>query len=135
MLALVACSALLVAGLDAPPVVDARQAYQEAKAKATRSPEDQVRLALWCEAHGLTTERLHHLTLAILADPGNATARGLMGLVLREGRWQRPEAIADKLRPMPTTPRPWPSTRRSGRRPPTTPTPSGRWGSGLMSTA
>jgi Pretoxin HINT domain len=98
MLVLVACSALLAVGLDAPPTSDANQSYQEAKAKAGRSPEEQVRLALWCEAHGLTTQRLHHLTLAILADPKNLTARGLMGLVLHEGRWLRPEVLADKLK-------------------------------------
>jgi hypothetical protein len=57
-----------------------------------------VRLALWCEAHGLTAERLHHLTLAVLADPKNAAARGLMGLVSHNGRWQRPEAVADKVK-------------------------------------
>src|ERR1700733_5520433 len=98
MLALVACSALLAVGLDAPPTLDAQQTYQEAKAKAGRSPEDQVRLALWCETHGLTAQRLHHLTLAILADPKNTTARGLMGLVSHDGRWQRPEVLADKLK-------------------------------------
>ena len=31
--------------------------------------------------HGLDAERLKHLVQAILADPKNATARGLMGLV------------------------------------------------------
>ncbi len=49
-------------------------------------------------ANGLTAQRLHHLTLAILADPKNATARGLMGLVSHNGRWQRPEAVADKAK-------------------------------------
>jgi Pretoxin HINT domain len=98
MLALVACSALLAIGLDAPPPADSQQSYQEARAKAGRSPEEQVRLALWCEAHGLSAQRLHHLTLAVLADPKNLTARGLMGLVLHEGRWLRPEVLADKLK-------------------------------------
>ena len=98
MLAVLTCTALLSAGPDAPPVDDTRRAYQEARADAGRSPEDQVRLALWCESHGLTAERLHHLTLAVLADPKNATARGLMGLVSRDGRWQRPEVLADKLK-------------------------------------
>src|SRR3954468_20753086 len=99
MLALVACSALLAVGPEAPTSPpDARLAYQEARAKAGRSPEGQVRLALWCEAHGLTAERLHHLTLAVLADPGNATARALMGLVAHEGRWLRPEVLADRLK-------------------------------------
>ena len=82
MLALVACSALLIAGLDAPPTTDPQQSYQEAKAKAGRSPEEQVRLALWCEAHGLTAQRLHHLTLAILANPSNLDGSSPDGLGL-----------------------------------------------------
>ncbi len=72
--------------------------YEEARAKAGRSPDEQVKLALWCEAHGLTTQRLHHLTLAVLADPKNAAARGLMGLVSYNGRWLRPEVLAERLK-------------------------------------
>ena len=83
---------------DPAPPLDLARSYQEARAQAGRSPEAQVRLALWCEAHGLTAERLHHLTLAVLAHPKNAAARGLMGLVSHNGRWQRPEAVADKAR-------------------------------------
>ena len=100
LLALIASVSLLASvEADVPQApAEVRQAYQDALAKAGRSSDDQVRLALWCEAHGLTAERLHHLTLAVLADPKNATARGLMGLVSREGRWQRPEAVADKLK-------------------------------------
>ena len=98
MIALLACSALLAVGPDGPPVFDAQQTYREARAKAGRSPDDQVKLALWCEAHGLTAERLHHLTLAVLADPSNAAARGLMGLVSHQGRWRRPEVVAEKLK-------------------------------------
>ncbi len=79
-----------------PP--DPAATYREVRDKAGRSPEEQVKLALWCEAHGLTAERLHHLTLAVLADPKNVAARGLMGLVSHEGRWRRPEAIADQAR-------------------------------------
>ena len=40
-----------------------------------------VRLALWCEQHGMTAERMKHLATAVLYDPSNALARGLMGLV------------------------------------------------------
>jgi len=46
---------------------------------------------------GLTAERLGHLARAVLADPANVTARGLMGLVAYEGRFQRPEAVADQV--------------------------------------
>ena len=35
-----------------------------------------VRLALWCEAHGLPAERLKHLAIAALIEPGHVTARG-----------------------------------------------------------
>jgi Pretoxin HINT domain len=102
MLALVACSALLaVTGPDAP-TPEVSQAYQEARAGAGKSSEDQVRLALWCEAHGLTKERLNHLALAVLTDPANATARGLMGLVAYDGRFRRPEAVAEKAQLDPT---------------------------------
>src|ERR1700729_1172278 len=88
----------LIAGTPTPLPANPQQAYREARAQAGRSPEEQVKLALWCEAHGLTAQRLHHLTLAVLADPKNVVARGLMGLVSHDGRWQRPEAVADRLK-------------------------------------
>ncbi len=95
MLMLIACSALLIA--DAPAPTDPRRDYDEARASAGRSPDDQVRLALWCEARGLPAERLKHLALAVIIDPGHAAARGLMGLVARDGRWMSPEAVAARL--------------------------------------
>ncbi len=73
-------------------------AYEQARAGAGRAPGDQVRLALWCEAHGLTAERLHHLGLAVIANPRDAAARGLMGLVSYEDRWRRPEVVAETAR-------------------------------------
>ena len=95
MLGLIVCAAVLAADpTSAPPP----ESYSEARARAGRSPDEQVRLALWCEAHGLAAERLHHLALAVLADPAHATARGLMGLVAYQGRWNRPEAVADRLK-------------------------------------
>jgi len=96
--------ALLYAGLlaaspadAAGPTPEVAKAYDEARARSGRTPADQVKLALWCEAHGLTAERLNHLARAVLADPANATARGLMGLVAYDGRFQRPEAVAEKV--------------------------------------
>ncbi len=100
--------ALVCAGLiaafpmpDASPP-DVSRAYEEVRSQAGRSPDDQVRLALWCEAHGLTAERLNHLALAVLADPKHATARGLMGLVALDGRWLRPDAVAARAQADPT---------------------------------
>ena len=87
------------------PVLDlgGPEAYQAARAGVGRDPDAQVRLALWCEAHGLEAERIKHLSLAALADPTHAPARALMGLVSEGGRWGRPEAIAARLKADPTT--------------------------------
>jgi hypothetical protein len=97
------CAALLAGhpANDPDPPADLSTAYQEARARAGRSSAEQIRLALWCEAHGLTRERLNHLALAVLSDPANATARGLMGLVAYNGRFQRPEAVAEKAQAAP----------------------------------
>ena len=53
---------------------------------------------MWCESHGLTSERIKHLALAVLADPKNATARGLMGLVAYGGGWETPEKVSEKVK-------------------------------------
>jgi hypothetical protein len=68
--------------------------YKSAAALAHRDPEAHVRLALWCEVHGLTAERLKHLSLAVLYDPSHALARGLLGLVAYRGRWERPDQVS-----------------------------------------
>ena len=91
------CVGLLGMADGSTPSPDVATAYQQAKAEAGRAPGDQVRLALWCEAHGLTAERARHLTLAILADPTNTVARGLAGLVARDGRWVAPDRVAESV--------------------------------------
>lgn len=65
------------------------------KASAGRDADSQVKLALWCEANGLEREKLKHLAVAVLTDPANALARSLMGLVEYQGKWTRPEAVAE----------------------------------------
>ena len=79
--------------------------YDAAKNRAGKSGDAHVRLALWCEAHGMTAERLKHLGLAVLYDPANTVARGLLGLVPYEGKWGRPEVVGQKIwntiQPMP----------------------------------
>jgi hypothetical protein len=69
-------------------------AYQTAKKEAGHDADSQVRLALWCEAHGLSAERIRHLGLAVLADPTNALARGLLGFVEYQGKWGHPDEIS-----------------------------------------
>jgi len=73
-----------------PPALAQYQALRDA---VGRDADAQVKLALWCEAHGLEAERVKHLASAVIANPRHAMARGLLGLVEQKGRWQRPEAI------------------------------------------
>jgi hypothetical protein len=94
--AIVLGSSLMAASPEA--ATPSRDDYEAARVRAGRDPSAHVRLALWCEAHGLSSERLKHLALAVLHDPKNATARGLLGLVAYQGQWQRPDAIADRAR-------------------------------------
>jgi hypothetical protein len=88
---------LIAAAPAAPPDTDL-VAYEAARDKVGRDPEAQIELALWCEAHGLTAERVKHLALAVLTEPSNARARGLLGLVDFRGRWQRPEAVSARVK-------------------------------------
>jgi hypothetical protein len=84
----------------APAAVDRaaeHSTYQTAKKEAGRDAQAHVRLALWCEAHGMSAERVKHLATAVLYDPSNALARGLMGLVAYQGKWQRPEDVSRQV--------------------------------------
>jgi tetratricopeptide (TPR) repeat protein len=90
-------------GAGDPPAVattsakPALETYRESLPHTAKTADAQVRLALWCEAHGLTAERLKHLSLAVLYDPSNALARGLMGLVAYHGKWGRPEVVGKEI--------------------------------------
>ena len=92
--------ALTAAGPDASPGPD-RDAYRTAAAAAGRDADAHVDLALWCEARGMAPEKTRHLARAVLLDPENARARGLLGQVKREGRWMRP---ADAVRAVEDSP-------------------------------
>ena len=61
-------------------------------------PQAQVKLALWCEAHGLNAERVKHLAQAVLSDPKNVTARGLLGLIAFGGRWETAERARERIK-------------------------------------
>jgi hypothetical protein len=90
---------LVCAGfLGAPaPAADLLAEYRAAAARVGRDPDAQVRLALWCEAHGLDAERTKHLALAVLVKPSHPRARGLMGLVDYQGHWQPPGEVAARV--------------------------------------
>jgi hypothetical protein len=88
----------LAAGPEPPAARPDLAAYEAARAKAGHTADAQVKLALWCEAHGLDAERLKHLTLATLIDPAGASSRGLLGLVSYRGKWARPEEVGRSVR-------------------------------------
>ena len=50
--------------------------YRAAAAQAGRDADAHVKLAIWCEAHGLSTERTRQLTLAVLREPSHALRAG-----------------------------------------------------------
>ena len=97
-------AALLFAGLlvaqvgDPPASSHDIQTYEALKAKAGKDSQAQVKLALWCEAHGLNAERVKHLAQAVLSDPRNVTVRGLMGLVAFGGRWESADKIGERVK-------------------------------------
>ncbi|QEH31913.1 hypothetical protein OJF2_03800 [Aquisphaera giovannonii] len=81
------CTCCVASGPDTQPPARPHQAESERE----------VSQALQSETRGLDAERLAHLARAIALDPGNALARGLMGLVEYQGRWKRPEAVGASL--------------------------------------
>ncbi len=98
MLSVVLMAVGSIVGLvDTPPQADPAE-YARLKAVTPRDAESQVKLALWCEAHGLESERVRHLAIAVLSDPSNALARGLMGLVEVQGKWKRPDDVAKSIK-------------------------------------
>jgi hypothetical protein len=76
----------------APSKADVLAAYEARKAKTGRDAGAQVELALWCEANGLSAERTKHLNRAVLSEPDNGLARGLLGQLDVNGRWDDPDA-------------------------------------------
>jgi hypothetical protein len=80
-----------------PDPADIQGAYTRAAAKAGRDADAHARLALWCEANGLTAERTRHLALAVMTDPAHALARGLLGLVHDGGKWRSADDVAGRI--------------------------------------
>lgn len=97
------CSGLLLTAVPVdesdrgPKPDELLRIYEAARDKAGRDPSAHVQLALWCEAHGLTAERVHHLAMAVLSDPDHAVARALMGLVKDGDAWRKPNEVAERI--------------------------------------
>jgi hypothetical protein len=98
MLGLVLVCSSLVSGVDAAGREAKELAeYRAAAAAVGRDAGAHLRLALWCEAHGLSAERLRHLTIAVQLAPGQPAARGLLGQMADGGRWRTPREAAERV--------------------------------------
>jgi hypothetical protein len=94
---LLCCALFTDGGKPAEPTAADRVAYEAARDKAGKNAAAHVQLALWCEAHGFTAERIKHLDLATSLDPSNALARGLLGLVAFQGKWAKPDQVKQEI--------------------------------------
>jgi hypothetical protein len=91
---------LLVASYQEPahPSTSDQQIFDAARAGASSDPAKLAKLALWCEAHGMGTQERGALDEAVRLDPNNRAARGLLGHVSYQGRWDTPEAVCRRVK-------------------------------------
>ena len=103
--AILLCCALFADGgkpAETTPTAADRATYEAAVANAGKNAAAHVQLALWCEAHGFTDERVKHLALAASLDPSNALARGLLGLMAFQRKWAKPDQVEQEIQSDPT---------------------------------
>ena len=94
------CGAIVL-GVQAPEGVRAIGGAKRVRGGRGRGRQGRHRpgpAALWCEAHGLTAERLEHLSRAVRLQPTNVLAPGLLGLVRYQGQWERPDDVGERVR-------------------------------------
>ena len=90
---------LLVSSQDPPrPTPAEKTIYEAAKAEADTNPAKLVKLSLWCEAHGLRDHQRAMLEEAVRLDPNNKAARGLLGQVSYDRRWETPESVSRQVK-------------------------------------
>jgi hypothetical protein len=93
-IAMVSCWLLTAMPGDAPTPEELR-VYQAAVAKAGENVAAHIRLASWCELHGMQVERQKHLGIALELAPENPTVHGLLGQVADNGYWRVPQAMVE----------------------------------------
>jgi tetratricopeptide (TPR) repeat protein len=73
------------------------KAFEAAKT-AAGAPGELVKLALWAEGKGMSSQRDALLKSAVALDPNQSAARGLQGKVEHKGLWQSPEEVGAAVR-------------------------------------
>src|SRR5262249_39054972 len=96
--ALIACWLSAAVPGDSPTPDDEASAYEAAAAKAGRSASAHIRLASWCELHGMHVERHKHLGIALELEPENPAVHGLLGQVFEGGEWRTAQAVTEDYR-------------------------------------
>ncbi len=91
------CAMIGQNGTPGPGAPADLKVYETAKSKAGHNANAHVQLALGCEAHGLSRERMEHLAQAVALDPRNAMARGLLGLVAHQGKWAAGQDVEKEM--------------------------------------
>src|SRR5262249_24467942 len=84
------CAALLAQQAGPSPADLAT--YETEKAKIHRDADAHVRLAEWCGAHGMETQKAKQLGIALLIDPKHERALVLLGRESAEMKERRKEA-------------------------------------------
>ena len=72
------------------------EAYESRPGRDGQDADAQVRLALWCEAHGMPAERLKHLGLAVSDNSSHALARTI-GPSSYDSEWKSPDQLTSEL--------------------------------------
>ncbi len=91
----VVCCWLFLAVPGDSPTPEELSAYQAAAAKAGANVSAHIRLASWCELHGMHLERHKHLGIALDLAPDNAAVHGMLGQVFDGGEWRMPQAVVE----------------------------------------
>jgi tetratricopeptide (TPR) repeat protein len=95
--AVVLCFLVAIGSGDAPTPQE-KSTYEAAAAKAGRDALAHIRLASWCEIHGMQVERHKHLGIALELAPDHPAIHGLLGEVADNGQWRMAQAVAEDYR-------------------------------------
>ena len=68
--------------------------YLQRRARTSDRPDDQWKLALWCDEHGMKEQAKVHLYQVLKRDPRREAAWQRLGFKKIGGRWVKPEWLA-----------------------------------------
>jgi hypothetical protein len=72
---------------------EAESRYEELLPKMQSTAEDHLKMAEWCQKHGLDAQREFHMQEVLKLDPNNVAARHALGYALRNKKWVTVEDV------------------------------------------